>query len=312
MESQAKTSNASFPRPHRSGWNRRRWALVGVPGIAVTAVLALVITVWPIDKTTVIFVQPSTATTDTLSDSTTATQGASPSVDASVGSPAPAASGLPTITYSRAPSGFPADPSPTSTEFLTEAAHPTSKILAYDAPGGTALAYIAPTINGVAVNMPIVDRRSDWIAVLLPSANRTIAWLAPNGWTTLELHDQLVIRHSTHQLIWYRDGEQQQVWTVTLGASSTPTPLGRTFVLGQSTAESEVYAGLNVMALGNLPDEGVDVPSSLKGAHIGIHSWYTTDTFGKSVSNGCIRVPQEGQKLLLSEIPAGTEVVVAD
>jgi hypothetical protein len=233
-----------------------------------------------------------------------------PSVAASIAPSASPGTGLKVIDYSRAPGGFPADPAPQSTEPLTEGAHPTRTIPAYDAPGGRALAYLAPTISGVPLTTPIVEHRGDWVAVLLPSANRTIAWLAPGGWERVTLRDQLVVDRSSHQLSWYRSGALQQAWTVTLGAPASPTPLGRTFMLGRSALPGKVYAGIDVMALGNLPDDPNAVASGLRGAHVGIHSWYTTDSFGKSVSNGCVRVPQAGQRLLLTEITPGTEVVV--
>ena len=208
------------------------------------------------------------------------------------------------------PSGNSVFPEPASTAQLTEGAHPTKKIVAYDAPGGQPRAYLAPTINGVQLTMPIVERSSGWIAVLLPSANRTIAWLAPDGWSTVALTDQIVVHISAHQLTWYRSGQAQQTWTVATGSPATPTPLGRTFMLGRSPLEGKVYAGIDVMALGAVPDDPKAGIAGLRGAHIGIHSWYTSDVFGKSVSNGCIRVPQDGQRLMLSQIAQGTEVVL--
>ena len=235
-----------------------------------------------------------------------------PPTPSAVPSPPAAAAGLPVIGYEAAPAGFAADAEMLSTAPLTEAAQPTRKILAYDAPGGRARAYLAPTISGVPLIMPIAARQSGWAAVLLPSANRAVAWLAPEGWSTVAVHDQLVVRRGTHQLTWFRDGAPQQSWTVALGAGRTPTPLGRTFVLGRSKAHGEVYAGVDVLALGNLPDRPDTVATGLQGAHIGIHAWYRDDVFGKNVSNGCVRVPRAVQETLLSQLGAGTEVVVVD
>ncbi|MBN1174143.1 MAG: L,D-transpeptidase [Micromonosporaceae bacterium] len=230
----------------------------------------------------------------------------------SIPSPAPPSSGLKTISYSRAPGGFPADPDASSTTWLKEGIHPTRKILAYDAPGGTPRAYLAPTINGVSLTMPIVDRRAGWVAVLLPSANRTIAWIAPGGWTIAALHHQLVVRRSNHTLTWYRDGTVQGTWSVTLGHADTPTPLGRTFVLGRSALSGKVYAGLDVLALGAIPDDPGSVPASLRGAHIGIHSWYNNNNLGKNASNGCIRLPQSAHRTILAAVTSGSGVVIID
>jgi lipoprotein-anchoring transpeptidase ErfK/SrfK len=161
--------------------------------------------------------------------------------------------------------------------------------------------------------MPVVQRRQGWTAVLLPSANRTMAWLPPgDGWTTVPLRDQLVVYRGSHELRWLRDGALLRSWPVTLGSPQSPTPLGRTFILGRSALPGAVYAGTDVFALGAVPDDPGSVPTSLRGAHIGVHTWYNDLTLGKDVSDGCIRLTKTGQQLLLQELAPGTEVVVLD
>jgi hypothetical protein len=227
-------------------------------------------------------------------------------------SAAPSApAGLRVIDYGPAPKGFPADPDAMSTTLLTEGVHPTTKIAVYDAVGGKARAYLMPTISGVELTMPVVDRKPGWVAVLLPSVNRTIGWLPDGGWKSVALTDQLVLHRKTHRFEWYRNGALRDAWTVTIGSSATPTPLGRTFVLGRGRLEGAVYAGIDVLALGSVPDRPDAVATGLRGAHIGIHSWYR-DEFGRNVSNGCIRVPQPGQRRLVDEVRPGTEVIVLD
>jgi hypothetical protein len=237
---------------------------------------------------------------------------ASPSTDVIPPAAAPAAD-LPVITYGPAPAGFPPDPDPLSTTRLDEGVHPTRAIAAYDAPGGQPRAFLAPTISGVELTMPVVERRSGWTAVLLPSVNRTTGWIPPgDGWTTVPLHDQLVVYRSSHELSWHRDGAPVRSWPVTLGSPQTPTPLGRTFVLGRSSLPGTVYADTDVFALGAVPDAPDSVPAGLRGAHIGVHTWYNDLTLGKDASDGCIRLTKTAQQLLLQEITPGTAVVVLD
>ena len=243
---------------------------------------------------------------------------ASPSSAAPAPTPTPtvvpsakaAPAGLKVIDYGPAPKGFPADPAVTSTAMLTEGVHPTQTITVYDAVGGTPRALLAPTLSGVTVVVPIVQKQSGWVAVLLPSVNRTIGWLSPGGWSVVTLTGQVVVHVSTHQLSYYQNGALQGTWTVAVGAAKTPTPLGRTFVLGRSRLSGSVYAGLDVLALGAVPDDPSAVATGLSGAHMGIHSWYQSSVFGKNISNGCVRVPKEAQQLLLNQLTAGTEVVV--
>jgi hypothetical protein len=219
---------------------------------------------------------------------------------------------LPVIDYWPSPTGFPADPAPQSRARLFEGLRPRSRIAMYDTPGGTPRAYLDPTIRGVELTLPIVERRAGWVSVLLPSVNRTVAWVPPGSWETVPLRDQLVVVRSTHELLWFRDGRHAQTWPVSLGIDATPTPLGRTFVLGRSSLPGYVYADTDVFALGAVPDHPNAIPPGLLGAHIGLHTWYHDGELGQNTTDGCIRLTRSGQQLLLAEISPGTQVLVVD
>ncbi|MDZ5443929.1 L,D-transpeptidase family protein [Micromonospora sp. 4G57] len=237
---------------------------------------------------------------------------AAPTPAESVPAAAPAPDDLPVVDYEPAPRGFPTDPGSGDLRPLTEGLAPTRQIAAYDAPGGRPLAFLAPTIRDVKLTMPVVDHRVGWTAVLLPSANRRIAWLPAGGWTTVALRDQIVVERRPHRLTWYRDGRAVKSWEVSLGRPGQFTPLGRTFVLGRTPPPQAVYGGVDIFALGAIPDDPGAVPAGLRGAHIGLHSWHNDDTLGQNVTNGCIRLTRSGQRQLLGEVPAGTGVVVVD
>jgi hypothetical protein len=190
--------------------------------------------------------------------------------------------------------------------------HPTTTLVLYDSPGGKPRAFLPPTIGGLPVVLPLVARSTGWVAVLLPSVNRRMGWLPPTGWVPRQLRDQLILRRRTHELSWLRDGVRKANWTVAVGAPATPTPLGRTFVLGRTTPRGAVYAGLDALALGSVPEDKQAVSPGLRRAHTGIHSWYRNDAFGRDASNGCIRVPRTGQRLLLKNIAPGATLIVID
>ncbi|GIJ78557.1 L,D-transpeptidase catalytic domain [Micromonospora phaseoli] len=229
-----------------------------------------------------------------------------------VPSAAPAPDGLPEIDYDPAPAGFPDDPDALDTAPLTRGLHPTRKLAAYDAPGGRPLAFLMPSISEVELTVPIANRESGWTAVLLPSANRKLAWLPPGGFRTVELRDQIVVERVPFRLTWYRNGTAQRSWQVSLGQRGQETPLGRTFVLGRTPPPESVYGGVDIFALGSVPDDPDSVPASLRGAHIGVHTWYNDDELGQQTTNGCIRLTASGQRLLLEEVRPGTPVVVVD
>ena len=53
-------------------------------------------------------------------------------------------------------------------------------------------------------------------------------------------------------------------------------------------------------------------PAPVGHAHTGSHSWHSASAFGRSVSNGCVRVPRDGQRTLLDHIGPGTPVIVLE
>lgn len=225
---------------------------------------------------------------------------------------APPPPGLPVIDYWTAPRGFPADPATDSLAAITEGAHPNRAIAVYDAPGGRPRARLKPQISGMTLVLPITERRSGWAAVLLPTANRRIGWLPPQGWTTRPLRDHLIVHRKTHKLSWRRNGIRQASWTVATGTPATPTPLGRSFVLGRTPTGSSIYAGVDALALSSVPENKRSLPAGLRGAHTGIHGWIYESAFGRSSSNGCVRMPREAQRTLLKNIHHGTLVTVVD
>ena len=224
---------------------------------------------------------------------------------------------LPVVDYGPAPRGFPADPQPLSTAPLTVGLSLRTRVPAYDAPGGRPRAYLPPHILGAPLTLPVVQRRTGWTAVLLPSVNRRLAWLPPRRsgwWIQVPLRDQLVVVRRTHQLTWLRDGTPVRSWKVSLGLPRTPTPLGRTFVLGRSAVARSgyVYGGVDGFALGAVPDRPERVPAGLRGAHIGIHTWHHDGELGADTTDGCIRLTRSGQRSLLAEVRPGTPVVVLE
>ncbi|MEV5692628.1 L,D-transpeptidase [Micromonospora globbae] len=296
-----------MPFDRMSPRGRRGWiaAGLGVPALLVTALLtglALTPRAEPVAR------QAAPATSVPGPEPSDVDQGAEETVPPA----APAPPGLPVVTYDPAPAGFPADPATMDTTPLTEALRPSRKIAAYDAPGGRPVAYLAPTISGVDLTMPIAERRAGWTAVLLPSANRRLAWLPPGGFTTVPLRDQIVVERRHHRLTWYRAGRAVRSWEVSLGQRGQETPLGRTFILGRTPPPQDVYGGVDIFALGSVPDDPDAVPTGLRGAHIGLHTWYHDGELGENTTNGCIRLTRSGQRELLAEVRPGSSVVVVE
>lgn len=224
----------------------------------------------------------------------------------------PAPPGLPKISYWHAAPGFPRDPAPHSVEAVTEGLRPHGKIAVYDAPGGTARAFLPRAISGLPVTAPVVAREPGWLAVLIPSINRRIGWVPAGVGTVHPLRDQLVVDLSERRLTWRHNGKPRGDWEVAVGSSRTPTPLGRTYVMGRTITHGHVYAGLDALVLGAIPDDRDALSASLRNGHTAIHAWNDDSAFGRSISNGCIRMPPDAQRTLLRHIPEGVVLTVVE
>jgi hypothetical protein len=236
---------------------------------------------------------------------------ATPSV-APVPKAAAAPPGLPEISYWRAAPGLPRDPASHSVEAVAEGLRPHKTIAAYAIPGGQAKAFLPRTISGLPVTVPIVERRPGWLAVLIPSINRRVAWIPETAGEVRPLRDQLVVDLSERRLTWLRDGRQHAAWKVAVGSSRTPTPLGRTYVMGRTATYGGVYAGLDALVLGAVPDNREALAASLRAGHTAIHAWHDESAFGRSISNGCIRVPAKVQRTLLRHLADGVVLTVVE
>lgn len=180
----------------------------------------------------------------------------------------------------------------------------------YDGVRGSPRALLPTTIRGAEVVLPVVEARDGWYAVMLPSANRRIAWLPADSLDVVPLSDQVVVERGARRMTWYHDGAPAAVWPVTVGAADTPTPVGRTYVLGRSTLDDSAYGGVDVLALGAIPEYPENLPPSLLGAHIGIHAWYHDGDLGKATSDGCVRITRTQQAKLLDYLVRGSVVVI--
>lgn len=199
----------------------------------------------------------------------------------------------------------PLDPDPTGTTD-GQVVHPRRVLPVYAAPGRRPFAKVTPKqMNDTW--LPVIDQRKGWTQVLLPSRpNGSIGWLRTAQ--LVERHTPYVVRvHvGSRRMELVRDGRTVGEWSVAVGAPATPTPTGRTFLLGSVVDESQGFSPL-ILPLGthsNTLDSYGGGPGT-----VAIHGWPDEAVFGDAVSHGCIRVPAEALEQL-SRGPLGTLVVV--
>ncbi|MBL0746387.1 L,D-transpeptidase [Nocardioides baculatus] len=199
----------------------------------------------------------------------------------------------------------PLDPDPTGTTD-GQVVHPRRVLPVYAAPGRKPFAKVTPTqMNDTW--LPVINREAGWTQVLLPSRpNGSVGWLRTAQ--LVERHTPYVVRvHvGSRRMELVRSGETIGEWSVAVGAPETPTPTGRTFLLGSIVDENQSFSPV-ILPLGTHSDT-LDTYGGGPGT-VALHGWTDTSVFGQAISHGCVRVPADALDQL-RDVPLGTLVII--
>lgn len=184
--------------------------------------------------------------------------------------------------------------------------HPERRTPVHDAPDGTPIARVEPTQFG-DVWFPVIAEQGEWVQILLPSKP-----FGATGWVrsadlqqaTTPFRVEVHLGSMTMELL--REESVVGEWTIGIGAPDTPTPTGRTFLLGAFEDAAQDFSPV-ILPLG-AHSPTLDSFGGGPGT-VAIHTWPTDDGFGTASSNGCIRVPQDALDELV-EVPLGTLVLI--
>jgi lipoprotein-anchoring transpeptidase ErfK/SrfK len=190
--------------------------------------------------------------------------------------------------------------------------HPLAAQVLYAGPGKQPIAVLPATELGGPTWVPVVQTSQGWDRVLLPSRpNRATGWIFAGGsaGSRLEVRSSaylIRIQTGARKLSVDDGGKSLGTWTVAVGASGTPTPTGRTFLLALLAPPHPTYTPL-ILPLGFHSN----VFSTFGGGPgtVGLHGWPDSSVFGQAISNGCVRVPAEALRVL-SGIPLGSLVLI--
>ena len=184
--------------------------------------------------------------------------------------------------------------------------HPKGTLPVYAAPDGRPFAKVTPTQMGETW-LPVIDRRDGWVQVLLPSRpNGSTGWVKAASVEEARTPYLIRVHVGSRELELFEDGSLVGSWPVAVGAPETPTPTGRTFLLGSIVDANQSYSPV-ILPLGSHSDT-LDSYGGGPGT-VALHGWPDDSVFGTAVSHGCIRVPAEALDQL-TQVPLGTLVIV--
>jgi len=184
--------------------------------------------------------------------------------------------------------------------------HPRTEAALYSAPDADAFAKIGPNQFGPTW-LPVVEQTDGWVRVLLPSKpNRSTGWLPDEDLDHASSSYLIRVHTSARTIELFRQNKRLGVWKAGVGAKKTPTPPGRTFLLG-SIIDNKRSASPVVLPLG-AHSPTLDTFGGGPGT-VAIHGWPRPDVFGAAISAGCVRVPKTALADL-QQVPLGTLVLI--
>lgn len=201
--------------------------------------------------------------------------------------------------------GVPTDPAPQAN---TDGSivHPRLATKLYAAPNGKAIGRIKPTQLGDTW-LPAIAKQRGWVRVLLPSKpNGSTAWIRDNQLEHAFTPYVIRVHLGSKRMELFFEERVAGSWTIGIGKPDTPTPTGRTFLLGSIVDPNQKYSPV-ILPLG-AHSATLDSFGGGPGT-VAIHTWPTTDVLGAATSHGCIRVPKDALDRL-TEVPLGTLVLV--
>ncbi|APU17273.1 Ykud domain-containing protein [Actinoalloteichus sp. GBA129-24] len=187
--------------------------------------------------------------------------------------------------------------------------HPEDELPVYDSQDGEVIARLPATQLGSPTWLPVIEQEDDWYHVLLPSRpSNSTGWVTSADGTVTEATNafRVIVDVDEFSLAVVESGTEIGRWTVGVGSSEAPTPLGRTFLLAsieETVSEFSRYT-LPLGTHSEVLDTYADGPAT-----VAIHGWPDETPFGTETSDGCIRVPDVAMDLLLT-LPLGTVVEI--
>jgi hypothetical protein len=183
-------------------------------------------------------------------------------------------------------------------------------------PAGEPIAHLPRDYRYDGTIVPVIAHELHWVKVLLtgrqavPSQGdpaQVAAWLRVQDVELAPTNAIVEVRIGEGTIDVWRDGMRERVATdFGWGTKSTPTPLGRSFIMTIRTEPSLWYTRGHPLVYLSVQSPTLD---GFGGVDAAITAFHYHDTRSGSVSNGCIRLDAAAIEKL-AKLPLGTPVVI--
>lgn len=167
------------------------------------------------------------------------------------------------------------------------------------------------TVFGSVQTFWVEHVSGSWLGVVSNLAgNNKVGWIPASSASLSRVNWELKASVSKRELTVLHNGKPMERYSIAVGAPGAPTPTGRFAVTDRlTTGEPAGPYGCCILAL------SAEAPHAIQnwsgGNRIAIHSTPETDSIGKAVSHGCMRLSLAEGRWLLSHIPLGTPTLVS-
>ena len=170
-------------------------------------------------------------------------------------------------------------------------------------------------VNGVATVFGVLGKvvgrscRTTWYRVQLPMRPNGVSGYVPaRSLGVTKVRTRIEVDVSARRLTFFRSGRPVLRSPIAVGASATPTPIGR-FYVNQRLIPYDKSGPFGPGAIGISAFSNV-LTGWTQGGPVAIHGTNEPWSIGRAVSNGCIRLPNPVLRRLFRATPSGTPVVV--
>jgi lipoprotein-anchoring transpeptidase ErfK/SrfK len=167
------------------------------------------------------------------------------------------------------------------------------------------------TVFGSAQTFWVERLSGSWLGVVSNLVgNNRVGWIPVSSATLSRVDWELKASLSKRELTVFHNGKPMEHYSIAVGAPAAPTPTGRFAVTDRlTTGDPAGPYGCCILAL------SAEAPHAIQdwsgGNRIAIHSTPETDSIGKPVSHGCMRLSLAHGRWLLAHIPLGTPTLVS-
>jgi lipoprotein-anchoring transpeptidase ErfK/SrfK len=191
------------------------------------------------------------------------------------------------------------------------------RLRAYRQPGRRPFATFGHlNANGVPTVLGILGERVDarcrpvWFHVELPvRPNGATGWVPAGAVAVGSVRTRILVDVSQRRVTLFRDGKPVLTTRAAVGASATPTPLGRYYV-NQRLVPRDPNGPYGPGAIGISAYSNV-LTGWTQGGPIAIHGTDAPSSIGHAVSNGCIRLHNPVLVRIFRSTLAGTPVIIS-